>query len=112
MQLGHSIARAEIIKVFEPFTLSCVMVVRIQKGHEEPSGPIVLKAYDRRFATQSHREAIRVASPWSIEIEQQYRQFIQNGDAEEYIIKLSSENGEDSEDGKDLDSDKPHCGMS
>jgi hypothetical protein len=42
---------ARIIKLFELFTLSCVMVVRIACSTLALEGDMVLKLFDRRFAT-------------------------------------------------------------
>lgn len=51
-------------------------------------GVAVLKVFDRRFATQ-FRDDEGIPS-WSVEIEQQYRQYIldENEDAEKFITKL------------------------
>lgn len=55
--------QAEIVKIFEPFTLSSVMLVRLQPAPSvgEPLGLVVLKAYYHRFATQFRQD--KKASP-------------------------------------------------
>lgn len=55
LQLGHATVHAEILQVFEPFTLSCAMMLRVQSYAELP--PVAaLKAYDRHFAAQLRRD--------------------------------------------------------
>lgn len=63
------------------------MLVRIQ-DYPELSTPIVLKVYDRRFATQLRSD--ERTPPWSLDIEHQFHQFIQDGKAERLIAKLKS----------------------
>lgn len=88
LQLEHTLARAEILKVFKPFTLSCVMVVQISEGYEDLPGPVVLKVYDRRFSTQFRcNERL---PPWSIEMEEQYRQIIKNGEIKQLFDMFDS----------------------
>lgn len=66
---------ARIVRVFEPFNLSCVMVVRIEcpafalDGNED----VVLKVWDRRFAQQVRKNG--KMQPWSLELEKEYVQF-------------------------------------
>lgn len=88
LELGHVTVYAEILEVFKPFTLSCAMLVRLQ-NHPELSTPIVLKVYDRRFATQLRSD--ERTPPWSLEIEHQFHQFIQNGSAERLIEKFKTD---------------------
>lgn len=87
LELGHVTTRAEILEVFKPFTLSCAMLVKIQ-DHPELSNPIVLKVYDRRFATQLRSD--ERTPPWSLEIEHQFHRFIQDGNAEKLIEKVQN----------------------
>lgn len=90
----HDSLQAEIVKVFEPFTLSSVMLVQLQVAatpsvSEELPGLVVLKVYDRRFATQFRQDYN--ASPWSVETEQQYRQFLSSRDGEKFVARLKDE---------------------
>ncbi|KAJ5100271.1 hypothetical protein N7456_006323 [Penicillium angulare] len=67
---------AKIVRIFEPFTLSCVMVVRIDCPALDLDGndDIVLKVFDRRFAKQA-RDNYKM-QPWSLELEKDYNHFI------------------------------------
>lgn len=77
---------ARIIKLFEPFTLSSVMVVRIECSDMALEGDIALKLFDRRFATQLRKdEKLR---PWTSEIERNYHQFVHDGGASQIITEL------------------------
>ncbi|KAJ6028683.1 hypothetical protein N7540_004259 [Penicillium herquei] len=82
---------AKIIKVFEPFTCSCVMVVRPVSDcpTTDWEGDMVLKLFDRRFATERRKKD--EISPWTLDIEQNYHQFILNGDAAKLITKLTAD---------------------
>ena len=82
---------ARIIKIFEPFTWSCVMVVRpvCQAPTTTWEGDMVLKLFDRRFA-MGFRKSEEI-SPWSLDIEQNYHQFILNGDAAKLITELTAD---------------------
>ena len=44
-------ADANIIKVFEPFTLSSVLLIRIAYSSLRLEGDMILKLFNRRFAT-------------------------------------------------------------
>ena len=79
---------ALITHVFEPFTLSCVMVVRLFQK-EGLGNPTVLKLFDRRFASQLREEA--EVEPWTMESEAQYHRFIQNGSAAEFITSFDED---------------------
>lgn len=87
---------ALITHVFEPFTLSCVMVVRLLQK-EGLGKPTVLKLFDRRFASQLREEA--EAEPWTMESEAQYHRFIQNGGAAEFITSLEEDSMSEDEEG-------------
>lgn len=80
---------ARIIKLFEPFTLSCVMVVRISCPNLTLEGDMVLKLFDRRFATQL-REDDNIR-PWTPEIERAYHQFVNDGGASRFIADLNND---------------------
>lgn len=68
---------ARIIKLFEPFTLSSVMVVRVTCSDLALEGNMVLKLFDRRFARQLRKnEKLR---PWTSDIERDYHQFVLDG---------------------------------
>lgn len=83
------IVAARIIKVFEPFTWSCAMVVRPVCPTAAWEGNMVLKLFDRRFAIEfRNSEEIR---PWSPDIEQNYHRFILNGDAAKLLTELAAD---------------------
>ncbi|KAJ5197515.1 hypothetical protein N7449_007994 [Penicillium cf. viridicatum] len=63
MKDNEVLTDARIIKLFEPFTLSSVMVVRIACSDLALEGDMALKLFDRRFATQLRKdEKLR---PWT-----------------------------------------------
>ncbi len=78
---AHHDAHAHIISVFEPFTLSCAMVVELDTGPRK--NRFVLKLYDRRFATQLRRD--EDAAPWNAQIEADYQEFVRTGAATEFF---------------------------
>ena len=80
---------ARIIKVFEPFTCSSAMVVRLACPTTTWEGDMVLKLFDRRFATElrQHDEI----SPWTLDIEQNYHQFILDGNAAKLVAELTAD---------------------
>ncbi|KAJ5097381.1 hypothetical protein N7456_008102 [Penicillium angulare] len=80
---------ARIIKVFEPFTLSSVMVVRPACPTTTWEGDMVLKLFDRRFATEFRQN--EEISPWTSEIGQNYHQFILDGDAAKLVAELTTD---------------------
>ncbi|KAJ5939475.1 hypothetical protein N7466_002609 [Penicillium verhagenii] len=82
---------ARIIKIFEPFTWSCAMVVRPVCPTTAWGGDMVLKLFDRRFA-MGFRKSEEI-SPWSLDIEQNYHQFILNGDAAKLVTELTADRG-------------------
>ncbi|KAJ5554959.1 hypothetical protein N7461_003429 [Penicillium sp. DV-2018c] len=99
-------AVAEIIKVFEPFTLPSVVLVRMACSSLGLEGNMVLKLFDRRFATQLRRdEKIR---PWTPDIETEYYQFILDGGAAEFVTQLKEEEDSDDEASDDEDGDYEH----
>ncbi|KAJ6149607.1 hypothetical protein N7471_000806 [Penicillium samsonianum] len=80
---------AKIMKVFEPFTWSTAMLVRPVCPTTAWEDDMVLKLFDRRFATQlREREEI---SPWTSDIEQNYHQFILDGDAAKLVAELTAD---------------------
>lgn len=82
---------ATIVKTFEPFTLSCAMVVRLDCPTFASESDMVLKLFDPRFAMQL-REDEKVG-PWTSSKEQKYHKFILDGGASELIADLDDENG-------------------
>lgn len=95
LQVGKQCCvNASIVKVLEPFTLSCAMLVQLDssppfKGH------FILKLYDRRFATQLRND--EEASPWSPEIESEYNEFVYDGRASEFFDLCSAKFRDDDE---------------
>ncbi|CAI7597797.1 unnamed protein product [Penicillium viridicatum] len=86
-----------IIKLFEPFTLSSVMVVRIACSDLALGGDMVLKVFDRRFVTQLQKdEKLR---PWTSDIESDYHQFVLDGGASQFITEVDN-NGEIAQQGE------------
>ncbi|KAJ6188445.1 hypothetical protein N7519_003353 [Penicillium mononematosum] len=80
-------ADANVIKVFEPFTLSSVMLIRMACSALGLEDDMILKLFDRRFATQLREdEKIR---PWTPETETEYHQFILDGGASEFVAQLN-----------------------
>lgn len=49
--------QARIVKSFAPFTMACVVVVRIKDSTAELKGDFVLKIYDRRYSNNIRRKA-------------------------------------------------------
>ncbi|OQE20146.1 hypothetical protein PENFLA_c017G08062 [Penicillium flavigenum] len=78
---------ARIIKVFEPFTLSSTMVVRLASSLAL-EGDVILKLFDRRFATTIREE--REDCPWTEDIEKEYHQFILDGGASKLFTELKA----------------------
>ena len=79
---------AKIIKVFEPFTLSSVMVVQIACSDLGLEGDMVLKLFDRRFATQLRSD--EKCRPWDSDIEKDYQKFVLNGCASKFITEINN----------------------
>ncbi|CAG8410346.1 unnamed protein product [Penicillium salamii] len=65
------------------------MVVRISCPDLKLAGDVVLKLFDRRFATQL-REDDKVR-PWTPEIERAYHQFVIDGGASHFIADLNND---------------------
>ncbi|TIA53106.1 hypothetical protein D6C77_08253 [Aureobasidium pullulans] len=81
--------KAVILKYF-PATLSCCMVIRFIAPHTfNNTSECVIKLYDRRFSTQ-HREDWE-AEPWTPELEKDYQEFVDCGDAEEFFSYWDAE---------------------
>ncbi|CAD0099715.1 unnamed protein product [Aureobasidium mustum] len=85
--------KAVIVKCF-PATLSCCMVIRfIEPPVFNHTSECVLKLYDRRFSAQ-HREDWE-APRWSPELEKEYQDFVECGDAEEFFSYWDAEKERD-----------------
>ncbi|KAJ6035967.1 hypothetical protein N7540_000246 [Penicillium herquei] len=80
---------ATVIRVFEPFTLSSVMMVRISCPDLALNGDMVLKVFDRRFAIQLRKD--EKIQPWTADVEKDYHHFVHDGRAEEFIAALNSD---------------------
>lgn len=78
---------ANIIKVFEPFTLSSVVFIRMACSTLELEGNMILKLFDRRFATQLRED--KKIRPWTPNRETEYHRFILDGGASEFISQLN-----------------------
>jgi hypothetical protein len=86
---GEKVATdAEVIKLFEPFTLSSAMIVRIASSSLELDGNMVLKLFDRRFATELRKA--EKPHPWTSDIERDYHQFVLDGGASDFITELNN----------------------
>ncbi|KAJ5091352.1 hypothetical protein NUU61_006222 [Penicillium alfredii] len=75
-------AKATVTGIFEPFTLSCAMLVSVESQSAELNGDKTLKLFDRRFAAECREhEKVEV---WVPECENQYHQFDtnDNGDSD------------------------------
>ncbi|KAJ5565767.1 hypothetical protein N7535_007405 [Penicillium sp. DV-2018c] len=96
-------ADASILKVFKPSTVPSVMLIRMTCSSLRLEGDMILKLFDRRFATQLRAD--EEIPPWTPEIETAYRQFILDGGAAEFVTQLKEEEYSDDEDSDDEDSD-------
>lgn len=103
MKDNEVLTDARIIRLFEPFTLSSVMVVRIACSDLALEGDMVLKIFDRRFATQLRKdEKLR---PWTSDIESDYHQFVLDGGASQFITELNN-NGDIAQQGETWNSSR------
>ena len=78
---------AEIIKVFEPFTFSSVVLIRMACSTLGLGGDVVLKLFDRRFATGLRKD--EMIGPWTPDRETEYRQFVHDGGASKFVTQLN-----------------------
>jgi hypothetical protein len=90
--------KAVITKVIEPFTFSPVLDVLLEPSASGLAGHMILKLYDRRFATQLRKD--EEIPPWTSDIEQEYRQFVLDGGAADFIAKLRTHSNMVEEEGK------------
>lgn len=65
------------------------MIVRISCPDLALDGEMVLKVFDRRFATQLRND--EKLQPWTIDVEKNYHQVVRDGGAENFIAALNSE---------------------
>jgi hypothetical protein len=90
MTSGGTPIRAVISKYF-PATLSCVMIVHfVEPPIFNNTSTCILKLYDRRFAT-SVRESAAFVTPWTPDLEMQYQEFVDCGDAGELFSYWDAE---------------------
>ncbi|ODM18947.1 hypothetical protein SI65_05564 [Aspergillus cristatus] len=80
---------AKITRVFEPFTLSCVMLVSLEPPVLGLDDQMVLKLFDRRFVVE-FREMWGIDS-WTPDIEQQFQQFVMDNSGSEFITRLKAD---------------------
>ena len=64
------------------------MQILVDSPQHGLTGLLVLKLYDRRFASQLRSD--NKAPPWSDEVEQQFREFVESGQAKRFIDRLNS----------------------
>ncbi|GAB1200716.1 hypothetical protein BDV32DRAFT_122643 [Aspergillus pseudonomiae] len=93
LHIDRQQVKATIAHIFEPFTFSCAMVVLLDRPSQslQLNGHMVLKLYDRRFATGFRED--QKSNPWTPDIEQQYQQFVLNGDASNFVARLDNDDG-------------------
>lgn len=86
---NHQTVEAKIIRVFEPSTLSCVMLVSLDPPVLGLNDQMVLKLFDRRFVVE-FREMWNIDS-WTPDIEPGFQQFIISGNGSEFIKSLNAD---------------------
>jgi hypothetical protein len=93
----HSLSSldATVIKVFKPFTLSCVLAVQLNYPQLRLNGKYILKLYDRRFATQLREEEVDYS--WDDEIEDKFRKFVSDGYASSFFDYCAEHDAADKE---------------
>ena len=94
----HRAVKAVITKVIEPFTFSPVVEVFLESPASGLVGHMILKLYDRRFATQL-REDEKIG-PWKSDIERQYQNFVLSGGAATFVAKLRAHRNMVEDEGK------------
>lgn len=87
----ESSIEVKIVRFIQPTTLSCVMEVETlgASGPEKYPGHSILKLYDWRYATRLRRD--QRIDPWIQLHEDAYREFVEKGDAAEFIATLDDE---------------------
>lgn len=84
---------AKILHCHEPFTLSCVLTVEIPGSaigdDSSPTVQVILKLYDRRFSAQMRDD--EGTEPWTPETESKFSEFVESGQAADFISKLRND---------------------
>lgn len=92
----ESSIEVKIVRFIQPTTLSCVMEVKNLGAYgptEKYLEHSILKLYDWRYATQLRRD--QKIDPWTQSHEDAYREFVENGDAAEFIATLDDDETDD-----------------
>lgn len=84
---NDDVISCEIVRLFEPPTMSCVMEVRLLSPDNNTRA--VLKLYDRRFALQLRSE-IKIEPPITT-TEMAFGDFVKSGDAAEFLDRLRND---------------------
>ncbi|KAL4895203.1 hypothetical protein BDV59DRAFT_160801 [Aspergillus ambiguus] len=82
---------AQIVQIFEPFTTYCTMLLNFISS-PGPQGAVVLKLFDRRFATKLGRD--HGICPWFRALDVEYFRFVTSGGALEFLTRLDNSEGE------------------
>ncbi|ODM17924.1 hypothetical protein SI65_06712 [Aspergillus cristatus] len=69
--------------------MACVMVLLMDSPALGLTGHVVLKLFDQRFASDAR--LWEKAGPWTLDIEEQYHQFIRDGGASEFLSQFKSD---------------------
>jgi hypothetical protein len=96
----HRTVKAEVVKLFLPFTMSLVLVVRVHYPALGLKKECILKICHRRFTCQ-HRNGNRDAY-WTPEREQKYHQYVLNRrTASDFFQRLDDPEYPKTEQGRD-----------
>lgn len=83
---------AKILRLFQPFTLSCAMIVRIDDYPKLASeGSMVLKLFDRRFITEFRQ--IWNVDIWTPETEKEFRHFVNDSRSSKFLVDIKNDKG-------------------
>jgi hypothetical protein len=82
-----------VCQAFDPFTLSCALLVQLDWPSLKLKGQYVLKLFDRRFAAQLRRE--HKACSWTPEVEDNYRNFVHSGGLRELVAFIAEKETDD-----------------
>lgn len=74
--------KLQVVKLYQPFTLSCVMQVDVLQEGNQP-WRAVLKLFERCFAEQ--QRADENIPPWSQDIEKADGDFVRSGAAKTFL---------------------------
>ncbi|RAL01272.1 uncharacterized protein BO80DRAFT_444718 [Aspergillus ibericus CBS 121593] len=77
-----------IIHVFEPFDTACVVAISIERPPLGLEGMLVVKMFDRRFATSQRLK--HGCAYWSRDIEVKFREFIRGRESGSFLANLST----------------------